>query len=174
MSWARMIRAVKTFETDFLFKRLRCLRGGGWRGVSGGSELSRLPLEHGSVRPQTLPKRVSDDPWRFIFRRQNHQNFAKFSQTLDGRLPPEDGSNLAETWPKHVSDDPRHFIFRLPDFFSVKILIQKCFFFSNKKNIFCQTFSPKKNFRGLKYEMSGIVWNVFWPSFKPIGAILAR
>ena len=29
----------------------------------------RLPLKHGSVRPQTLGKRVSDDPRHFIFRR---------------------------------------------------------------------------------------------------------
>ena len=28
----------------------------------------RLPLEHGSVRPQTLVKRVSGDPRHFIFR----------------------------------------------------------------------------------------------------------
>ena len=31
----------------------------------------RLPLKHSSDRPQTLPKRVSDDPQHFIFRRQN-------------------------------------------------------------------------------------------------------
>ena len=72
----------------------------------------RLPLEHGSVRPQTLPKRVSDDPRRFIFRRQKYQNFANKLQTLEGRLPPEDGYDLAETWPIRVSDDPQHFIFR--------------------------------------------------------------
>ena len=29
----------------------------------------RLPLKHSSDRPQTLPKRVSDDPRRLIFRR---------------------------------------------------------------------------------------------------------
>ena len=28
----------------------------------------RLPLKHGSVRPQTLGKRVSDNPRHFIFR----------------------------------------------------------------------------------------------------------
>ena len=32
----------------------------------------RLPLKLGSDRPQTLPKRVSDDPRHFIFRRQKH------------------------------------------------------------------------------------------------------
>ena len=30
----------------------------------------RLPLEHGSNRRETLPKRVSGDSQRFIFRRQ--------------------------------------------------------------------------------------------------------
>ena len=30
----------------------------------------RLPLKHSSDRPQTLPKRVSDDPQHFIFRRR--------------------------------------------------------------------------------------------------------
>ena len=32
----------------------------------------RLPLEHGSNRHETLPKRVSDDSQRFIFRRQKN------------------------------------------------------------------------------------------------------
>ena len=74
--------------------------------------IGRLPPEDSSDWPQTWPKRVSDDPRRFIFRHQKHQNFANRSQTLSGRLPPEDGSDWAETWPKRVSDDPRHFIFR--------------------------------------------------------------
>ena len=73
--------------------------------------IDRLPPEDGSVWPQTLPKHVSDDPRRFIFRRQKYQIFAKCSQTLDGRLPSEDGSDLAETWPKRVSEDSQHFIF---------------------------------------------------------------
>ena len=38
----------------------------------------RLPLEHGSVRPQTLGKRVSDDSQHFIFRRRK-KNWRKFS-----------------------------------------------------------------------------------------------
>ena len=67
----------------------------------------RLPLEDGSDRRETLPKRVSGDSRRFIFRRQ--KKF--FSQTLNGRLSPEDGSDWPETWPKRVSGDPRHFIF---------------------------------------------------------------
>ena len=36
----------------------------------------RLPPEDGSVRPQTLGKRVSDDPRHFIFRRRK-QNLGK-------------------------------------------------------------------------------------------------
>ena len=36
----------------------------------------RLPLDHGSVRPQTLGKRVSDDSQHFIFRRRKN-NLAK-------------------------------------------------------------------------------------------------
>ena len=68
-----------------------------------------LPLKLGSDRPQTLPKRVSDDPRHFIFRR----NFFRILlQTLKVRLPPEDSSVRRETWPKRVSDDPQHFIFR--------------------------------------------------------------
>ncbi len=70
----------------------------------------RLPLKLGSDRPQTLPKRVSDDPRHFIFRRKKNRKFAIFSKILIGRLPPEDSSDWPETWPKRVSDDPQHFI----------------------------------------------------------------
>ena len=35
---------------------------------------TRLPFKLGSVWPQTLPKRVSDDPRHFIFRRQKKTN----------------------------------------------------------------------------------------------------
>ena len=34
----------------------------------------RLPLKHSSDWPQTLPKRVSDDPRHFIFRRRTKKN----------------------------------------------------------------------------------------------------
>ena len=67
---------------------------------------SRLPLKLGSDRRETLPKRVSDDPQHFIFRRTTK------SQTLTGCLPPEDSSDRPETWPKRVADDSKHFIFR--------------------------------------------------------------
>ena len=69
----------------------------------------RLPPEDSSVRPQTLGKRVSDDPHHFIFRRGKHFFFCK---TLSGRLPPEDSSDWPQTLGKRVSDDPQHFIFR--------------------------------------------------------------
>ena len=72
----------------------------------------RLPLKHGSDRPETLPKRVSDDSRHFIFRRRKPKFFSIFLQTLKVRLPPEDGSVWPETLGKRVSEDPRHFIFR--------------------------------------------------------------
>ena len=72
----------------------------------------RLPLKHGSVRPQNLGKRVSGDLRHFIFRRRKHQQTSSFCKTLNGRLPPEDGSVRPQTLGTRVSDDPRHFIFR--------------------------------------------------------------
>ena len=99
----------------------------------------RLPLEHGSVRPQTLPKRVSDDPRRFIFRRQNIL-FSKFSQALDGRLPPEDASDLAETWPKRLSDDPQRFIFRSQ---TINVL-------QNVRKLWTAVYLPRMAWIGLK------------------------
>ena len=72
----------------------------------------RLLPKNGSVRPQTLGKRVSDDPQRFIFRRRKRKNKRVFCKILNGHLPPEDGSVRPQTLGKHVSDDPRHFIFR--------------------------------------------------------------
>ena len=38
----------------------------------------RLPLEDGSVRPQTLGKRVSDAPQNFIFRRRKKMFWQNF------------------------------------------------------------------------------------------------
>ena len=72
----------------------------------------RLPLKLRSNWPQNLPKRVSDDPRHFIFRRKKIQNFVKFSKILISPLPHEDSSDWRETLPKHVSDDPRHLIIR--------------------------------------------------------------
>ena len=79
-----------------------------------------LPLKHNSDRRQTWPKRVSDDPRHFIFRRSKNRNFANFSKFSNGRLPPEDGSVWPQTLGKHVSDDPRHFIFRRRALFSTQ------------------------------------------------------
>ena len=72
----------------------------------------RLPPEDGSVWPQTLGKRVSDDPQHFIFRRPKHAKKFSFSKILKRRLPPEDGSVWPQTLGKRVSDDAPHFIFR--------------------------------------------------------------
>ena len=49
--------------------------------AQGGSTLNgRLPLKHGSDRPQTLPKRVSDDSQHFIVRRQTKKNVFLFKR----------------------------------------------------------------------------------------------
>ena len=83
-------------EINFLLKRVtRVTPVGGWVGgwLGGGHATlpetlnGRLPLEHGSVRPQTLGKRVSDDPGHFNFRYPKHQNFEICSKTLSDRLP---------------------------------------------------------------------------------------
>ena len=50
----------------------------------------RLPLEISSDRPQTLGKRVSDDPRHFIFRRQKilyGKNVRQFVCRKIGKLP---------------------------------------------------------------------------------------
>ena len=94
----------------------------------------RLPPEDSSVRPQTLGKRISDDPRHFDVRGQKRQKFVIVSTTLNGRLPPEDSSDWPETWPKRVSDDPRHFIFRPPKLFLVEHVCAKMCFLVEKKH----------------------------------------
>ena len=79
----------------------------------------RLPLKLGSDRPQTLPKRVSDDPRHFIFRLFC---FSNFLQTSKFRLPPKDGSDRPQTLPKRVSYDSQRFIFRRLKKFLSKIV----------------------------------------------------
>ena len=69
---------------------------------------SRLPLKHNSDRPQTPPKRVSNNPQHFI---SQHQKLKQKYETSNSRLHPEDSSVWPQTWPKHVSDDPQHFMF---------------------------------------------------------------
>ena len=44
----------------------------------------RLPPKDGSVRPQTLGKRVLDDPRHFIFRRKKKQNWHKIFVKIFG------------------------------------------------------------------------------------------
>ena len=71
-----------------------------------------LTLKHGSIRPQTLGKRVSGDLRYFIFQRRKRKETSTFGKTLNGRLPLEDGSVRPQTLGKCVSDDLRHFTFR--------------------------------------------------------------
>ena len=52
----------------------------------------RLPPEDGSVRPQTLGKRVSDDPRHFIFRRRKKNLAKNFEKTGGGVQQPEEWS----------------------------------------------------------------------------------
>ena len=100
------------FQTIFIFRHRKHQQN-----VFGKTLNGRLPPEDGSVRPQTLRKRVSGDSRHFIFRRQTI-----FFETSNGRLPPKHGSDRRETLPKRVSGDPRHFIFRHPQtFFATKI-----------------------------------------------------
>ena len=62
--WARMM--ASNFRRKFPPKFCKTLTG-------------RLPLEDGSVRPQTLGKRVSDDLQLSIFRRRKKKNWRKVS-----------------------------------------------------------------------------------------------
>ncbi len=73
--------------------------------------IGRLPPKNGSDSPETWPKRVSDDPRRFIFSTPKNEKKTIFLKIWIGRLPPEHGSDRAESWGKRVSGDPRHFIF---------------------------------------------------------------
>ena len=47
----------------------------------------RLPLKHGSVRPETLPKRVSDDLQHFIVRRRKFLFREFFGSFETGQKP---------------------------------------------------------------------------------------
>ena len=48
----------------------------------------RLPPEDGSIQPQTLRKRVSDEPRLVLFWRQKHQHFAIVRKFWTGVHPP--------------------------------------------------------------------------------------
>ena len=101
-----------------------------------------LPLEQGSDRCQTLPKRVSDNSRQFIFQPQTK------IETSNSRLPPEDGSVRPQTFGKRVSDDPRHFIFRRRKHFSAKLFRPKHFHDAKKFNYhFLKNYDnrPKEN-----------------------------
>ena len=108
--------SAASWKPNFYFRRSDDRPWGG-RGESTSQKFvktlnSRLPHEDSSVRPQTLGKRVSDDPRHFIFRRLKHKKKYLFCKTLNGRLPPEDSSDWPQTLGKRVSDDPQHFMFR--------------------------------------------------------------
>ena len=66
----------------------------------------RLSPKDGSVGPQSLGKRVPDDPRPFILRQPKVESVVMLLRTLNGRLPPEDSLDRPETWSKRVSDDP--------------------------------------------------------------------
>ena len=51
---------------------------------------SRLPLKHSSDRPQTLPKRVSDDPQHFIFLTPETSNFSDFFRNFERPFTPRE------------------------------------------------------------------------------------
>ena len=58
----------------------------------------RLPPEDGSVWPETLGKRVSDDPRHFIFRRQRKNFRQKFSSKTFLLPPPKKKSVKCLFW----------------------------------------------------------------------------
>ena len=63
----------------------------------------RLPPEDGSVRPQTLGKRVSDDSQRFIFRHRKKQLDDFFTTNFDTRNLFQETGDLEEpdTFERH-------------------------------------------------------------------------
>ena len=88
-----------------------------------------LPLKHGSNRPETWPKRVSDDPRHFIFRRSKSQNFAKKNLNFRtavyppriARIGPKLGQNAFQIIPDISSFDPetRKFFGFFVDFLAI-------------------------------------------------------
>ena len=62
----------------------------------------RLPPEDGSVRPQTLGKRVSDDPRHFIFRRRK-----KFSGKIVRRKNVHDTKKINRHFLKNYDKRPK-------------------------------------------------------------------
>ena len=63
----------------------------------------RLPPEDGSVRPQTLEKRVSDDPRHFIFRHRKKVLDEFFTKKFDTRFFFQETGDLGEpdTFERH-------------------------------------------------------------------------
>ena len=61
----------KSSKSELSSRFLSCSKFWGAKKVEFSND--RLPPEDGSVRPQTLGKRVSDDPRHFIFRRRKNK-----------------------------------------------------------------------------------------------------
>ena len=77
----------------------------------------RLPPKDGSVRPQTLGKRVSDDPRHFIFRRRTKKIDKNFRQKkIAAPSNPENWQTAcfggAVNFRTSMADAPRKFIAR--------------------------------------------------------------
>ena len=93
---------------------------------------SPFPLKHGSVRPQTLGKRISDDPQHFLFRRRKRwkqttiflQNFEK-CETLSGCLPPRMAPFGLKLWENAFQMIPNISFFDAEKKVSTKTNLQK-------------------------------------------------
>ena len=76
----------------------------------------RLPPEDGSVGPQTLGKRVSDDPRHFIFRRRKKKSTKIFAGQIFAPTPFENRQTAcfggAVNFWTSTADAPRKFIAR--------------------------------------------------------------
>ena len=102
------LTSFSTPKTKFLFDFLQTLK-------------IRLPPEDGSVWPETLGKRVSDDPRHFIFRRRKKKSTKMFVKKKF--LTPSNPENWqtacfggAVNFRTSMADAPRKFIARTMGF----------------------------------------------------------
>ena len=105
----------------------------------------RLPLEYGSVRPQTLGKCVSDDPRHFIFRRRKKLTNIFVEQIFFvgkiSNLPVLGWHHVLEKWP------PRFWFSELYDSWQRVKMVQRIFGHDFWPNM---TFTKKKWFTKLQ------------------------
>ena len=92
---------------------------------------TRLPFKLGSVWPQTLPKRVSDDPRHFIFQRRKI-----FSKLRTAVYPPNMAPIGAKLCQNAFQVIPDISFFDAKNKFSTKIFVKKIFV--NTPKIFFQ------------------------------------